>query len=1270
MVPSDYLITPGARRRIPKRDETAVLFAELDEVARKTLQAAGPRYSPSLDPDAPNLEIVPLHRAASALALGSIFRDRLAALGGAVKEECLSLPSLPRSVFKGRRITPESVAIECKTVSGLPTDTAHDAVRVLRGHARLVTTVLDSAVEAARTRTDAINGLNPPADSDESRELSKERDRLRSRVGSLQRLLEPIGELTDLLDGAEGSLASERNAMLLRGEWGTGKTHFLCDFALESLADRTPTVVVLANELRDDIDPLDAVAEATDLAPSGSLLLDRLSTAARKSKRRGLILIDAVNEADRDAWRKRLAPLLRGLARRRDIGLILSCRTPFDDALLTSGASKQLIPLRHPGFEGQQFDAQLEYFNHYNLPALHVPLLADEFSRPLFLKLMCEGMARLSRTSQRRQLKDIASGQKGMTFVLENFIKHVGAEVEKRHGLQTKTCWDIIKGHPKQSRPGLAGVLAANQREWLEPAEVIEQVKLCTGLDDADSALVVRDMTSAGLLIELSRYNGSGYSDAYSLSYQRFSDHIVARHLLEGYLQLTDADALRRCFYSNRRLGAVFVVDRWGRNYAEPGIASALMIEFPERVKRLAETHSLPSELLFYLPRKRWLVAPLMDPFVDGLHWRGSDAFGVHTERVVDRLLEVADVYTRPRIQDVLFGIAARPDHPWNATWLWSRLSAFSMGDRDQDWSEFLRTIDDDANPHRILAWLERADCSKIPADFATNACRLLALMLTTTDRHLRDRATQALVLLGERHPAALFGVVDEAIKFNDPYVGERALAAVYGVCMRRWADPSMSATLPDHMAQVSKTVLDLVLRPGAPHSTWHSLTRGYAIGILQLLVKVRPRAVSASDRALLTPDPAHAPSPFRAARNIRKKDVDDADDAIGVDFGNYTMGSLFNDRQNYDYAHPGYREIRKQITDRMRRLGYSSTRFADLDQQIARMGEYQRDGHKVDRYGKKYSWIAYFEMYGLRCASGNIDDHPLRDPRSTDADIDPSFPAPPPVWDQPDHNTFDSSPTTMAAWLAQGGNPGYENLVHLSDVDGNRGDWILLDANIHEGVEDGRELRGDVRSMFVPRRSLRSLKTEVAAGRNLFDNGFPGSGADYYTFHGEVPWSLSYGSDVRNPSGKARRLNDRAFDYFSSGWRRGIQVEDSVRRFSWEGHHSALNQTQVEFPAPPIAEFLALRVVGGSSDMVDPNGKLATIYRTKPGPGFGSHFLYMRRDLVERYESARNLTLLHAVGGERNMNYRLLDRQMSDKTRALFQRDVNGFSCVLGLTP
>jgi hypothetical protein len=54
----------------------ATLVQQLEAATRKTIASAGPRYSPALDPTAPNLEIAGLVDAVSALVLGERARAR------------------------------------------------------------------------------------------------------------------------------------------------------------------------------------------------------------------------------------------------------------------------------------------------------------------------------------------------------------------------------------------------------------------------------------------------------------------------------------------------------------------------------------------------------------------------------------------------------------------------------------------------------------------------------------------------------------------------------------------------------------------------------------------------------------------------------------------------------------------------------------------------------------------------------------------------------------------------------------------------------------------------------------------------------------------------------------------------------------------------------------------------------------------------------------------------------------------------------------------
>jgi hypothetical protein len=71
---------------------------------------------------------------------------------------------------------------------------------------------------------------------------------------------------------------------------------------------------------------------------------------------------------------------------------------------------------------------------------------------------------------------------------------------------------------------------------------------------------------------------------------------------------------------------------------------------------------------------------------------------------------------------------------------------------------------------------------------------------------------------------------------------------------------------------------------------------------------------------------------------------------------------------------------------------------FKEIDREIHRynwgLGR-AADGGKIDRYGKKYSWIALYELAGFRQDNNLLPERYSDEPRIRYADIDPSFPDP-----------------------------------------------------------------------------------------------------------------------------------------------------------------------------------------------------------------------------------------------------------------------------------
>ena len=103
-------------------------------------------------------------------------------------------------------------------------------------------------------------------------------------------------------------------------------------------------------------------------------------------------------------------------------------------------------------------------------------------------------------------------------------------------------------------------------------------------------------------------------------------------------------------------LGALFRrVEGWSRQYSEPGLATAIMLEFPERVKRLG----LSSEIVHRcLPKAQRLVEPFVRTFLDGLDSRDSAAFTADTVRAIDRLLSFDMKWIADEMFETLTGLA------------------------------------------------------------------------------------------------------------------------------------------------------------------------------------------------------------------------------------------------------------------------------------------------------------------------------------------------------------------------------------------------------------------------------------------------------------------------------------------------------------------------------------------------------------------------------------------------------------------------------------
>ena len=234
----------------------------LNRISKTQIAAAGPRYTPSLEPHAPNLGVKPVIDALEALAFSSQSTAPLSALATRIQQLWSTAPRQIQAAFRRRKQTPLYLAtLLGELADSTPETASRTAIKLPR------------ATEYVLRR---LNSLRRSLYASEI-ELDKNKDeeglqRTRSIIRGLQEIRDPIEELDGLIHRPSFHLLYSSKALLL-GSWGTGKTHSLCDFTKTCIGRRIPALFFLAENLQGGSDPLIGLCKASGIADSQAELL-------------------------------------------------------------------------------------------------------------------------------------------------------------------------------------------------------------------------------------------------------------------------------------------------------------------------------------------------------------------------------------------------------------------------------------------------------------------------------------------------------------------------------------------------------------------------------------------------------------------------------------------------------------------------------------------------------------------------------------------------------------------------------------------------------------------------------------------------------------------------------------------------------------------------------------------------------------------------------------------------------------------------------------
>ncbi|MFC3897179.1 hypothetical protein ACFOWZ_37365 [Lentzea rhizosphaerae] len=917
-------------------------------------------------------------------------------------------------------------------------------------------------------------------------------------------------------------------------------------------------------------------------------LLEALNSAGNRVGCRIPLIIDGLNEAERPSeWRALLAGLAPALGGYPHVAVIVTLREPLADQALPKGT----VLLELEWQRAEVDDILHVYFHHYLIDPADAWLPIEEFHNPLFVRMYCEAA-----NHDRRAPVGVEALPHSLVGVFELYRAGVverlaqdparipvpADQIQRRLAALARHLWthNVRRLRFDEAR----GILDTDQANWDES--------------------LLRRLVEEGVIFR-EEIKGSDDTEC-GFVFDRLAGYLIADAIL---VRIPPAEV-------NEQLAAAALWQSLLGDQAHPlgeDILIGLISLLPRRFTRHHLWRVAPEE------HRSLVLAQELDTESDFLDNETVDALKTALVTAQPSKRNGRSVFGR------LWEIRRSAPHRLNAVFLDSVLRQLPLPERDLRWTEWARV----QAPDRLTADLERAihrwSGSSDRAESDDLDALAIAWLLTSTDLSMRDLATKALQRYGQPEPKRLFDLATRMLDVNDPYVVERIVAAAFGAAStHQMPDPGgpLERALRDWLVHLRDRFLDDGTTPSS-----HEQLRGYVRATYEFASALHPAAV---------PDGVDAFAPrFAAVAPAEVMEDDDpnaneCDRTFGFDFENYIIGAAINGRANHDYNHPDYRRARAEVMARVWELGWREKDFGSVDQSIAASAERPYSTkRRVERYGKKYGWIAYHEMVGRLVDVGRAPA-PFGDAERLMPDIDPTFPARPPVAPMSLPLWAPTEPTDDQTWLTSGTVAVPDHLWSPKEIHGVDGDWLLVEGYL-DHRHDGRTVFGFFRTLLLKPEDVepaRQLASERQYPGNHF---FPPLPVVRDVLAAEMPWNPRFELTVDDDDSGAFTHPTLRGDWQGDGIGFGqVAVDFSPDSTSEIGLGGGYDVPSFEFAAR-----FGLRQLPGTVDLVGLDGRRASAVLRADKPWRG-HLLYLRRDLVDSFAGDRRI--MQVAWGEREV--------------------------------
>ena len=738
----------------------------------------------------------------------------------------------------------------------------------------------------------------------------------------------------------------DKQEVHIKGNASKGKSHLVLDIFKQYHDRGFPAIFISAKDFKTKDNVRTQILKTLDL-PSGitfKTFLDNLDMIGKQKGVKSLFIIDGLNESLHwnIIWESGLSEIRSEImtGRYENLLFITTYRTSYEEEIFGdffSQSDNYYLNFEISGFDEDNFEDALEkYKDYYNVKITNNANIRSLFrDNPLALRIFC-----VTNKGQTVSLSNMT-----IFDVFDHYLEHCNDRIVEKLPLRKK----LNKKFLLKKLDPLCDYVWDHNTNHIS----INNTNLS---DDEIDAIISED-----LLL----YRDWDKGEIVMFTYDLLAGYLISKNIINQY---NDGITFLSYFESSI-LPKLISVDKNLKHPLYDDILSCLL--------------TLAIDKFGFIFGK-FKSGKLVYHIIKSIYSSSVSTLASNREDIEIYLGQ--NLYASKEFLNLSFQVAFSLDNSFNFLFTSKLLKQISIWERDLYWTT---KIMEDFRFNRIEEWvtnlISKYSQLNIERHLSNVEAYYLMWLLTTNCHKLRYLVTKALFLYAKKQPKDFVMILKESLSINDLYVPERMLAVAYGLILN---------TQPLRLREETKTwaieianvVWESIFSSNPILKTAHINIRHYSQRIIEIVAKRYPNDFTMDISVIYKP------------YGITINDINKWEKVRGwsgpmrMDFSNYTIGSLIP--EGHSYSDPDLKQrVRGYIMNRVSEIGWNENRFGKVDNNIKNISNYSRhnDSDKIDRFGKKYSWIAYYEAAGILQDNSLIYDE-FDKWRPAGLDIDPTF--------------------------------------------------------------------------------------------------------------------------------------------------------------------------------------------------------------------------------------------------------------------------------------